>query len=396
MVTEEKTIHDLPGDVIREFILPRLLCSECLNFAVSSKQFLVFKKFPLERFLDRVIYKPQLHIFLKLSQFGIITGKMVIYGLNEYVINKGEQVYTVHLPSRRQFREAFRFLKSSPHITNVFSRYPFRYGGTNLNTFNEISVLEFVLSTRTTFILIYHKFKFPFDIIKKCALDYEQCGFYQGEIYRTQACVASHAARQIIKGFCFPNPDHLEQARQLGFKAYSIGQKSTEPKLNTGTSWTDERLIWEDEKIIRDSIESYTITPFQSCQIIPFEFESIQIVKLNISPVKSINKTLHFVDLNYKIHDTHFIVKKICIEICVLSLNPLTIAPTILNAKLDFTFSFGRIRPQLGKQIVEVSIDYNSDSCISHMFVTQLLDLSVLPTRFSDSLDVQLHYKHLN
>ena len=354
-----------------------------------------------------------LPVLTKLTELGVLSGGSVVYGLNDFVESSSIGDYDIYFPTPETFMQAHNLLLSTGCVKNLSTLASVFYGGVSCpyDDDSKLSILNFDLDftekldqtshTDTTYKkyyrlgviiqLIYHPFSDPSDIVTHFDLDYVQCAFYQGQIFRTKDCRQSHLKQEIITGYMNPKIQRMQKALRKGFRTPLVGAE-----ISTVSS--DKAYVKLD---LACKIE---LAPFNPRSTKRFSFDSLRIKKLMIKTVEPKDDKWYDVHLHTNMgsdEDDH-ITSSTYLEINVLSYDKkkkwYEIQPFQIND--DFTISkfrsSGVLGTQyLGRQTVEVKFVYrhkfkNYKSRIYMNIVRRLNSFpKLIPSQFSDSVSVE-------
>ena len=382
-------MEDLCLDILRKDIVKRISLSDYLNLILSCKKLYVQNISTisgqlcqrLSNLLSNKTNAPGntfLNIIKSLSRIGVIAGGSVVYALNDFVPPDTVSDIDVFLPTKETFREAFNLLKESGMITSVYLRCPKTYNEWEYFRKNTVTVIDVQLmnfdtkydvhldgyraftfnyqpctySTPTFIQLIYQEFSHPTDVIASFDLDYVQCCFSKGFIYRSRACVESHTQRRIKTGYYIPRAARMEKGLLKGFDTTIIGKR---------TSYIGNALRIQD-------LTEFKLKPLGNRKTTsPIDLTCVEILRLVRSEHKQYFKnnikvtTLAAV---YQIGDLEFEGDFLSFEIDILSVDLKTLTATIKPIRLDENFEINKVLftkeyPFIptGKRFVEVGFN---------------------------------------
>lgn len=360
-------------DILRKDIVKHISLSDYLNLILSCRTLYLknistisdqFVQRLVKLFPDTITTAPD--IIKTLSTIGVIAGGSVVYALNDFVPSNAVSDIDVFISTKEAFIEASLFLHNTGKVKSIHRRCAKSYNESNWFESTSITVLDFELvapivnyapysfayPTRPnpfTIQLIYQEFTSPIDVIRTFDLDYVQCCFSEGRIFRSRECVESHTQRRIKTGYYVPRAKRMSKGLAKGFETTVIGRRSS----------------YDSNRIQIDDLFQSKLVPLgirQICQ--PMDLSCVEILKLVRSKHKQRSRSTTLTTLNviYQISDLEFDGEFISLEIEIVSIEPNRTFCTITPIRLDSEFeinhvSFAKAYPfiQTGKHVVEVS-----------------------------------------
>ena len=229
-------------DIVREHLLPLLgvrdglslvgTCRTCAGWYPLISTEIVAR-------LSSLLTFPISGLIEQISQDGVIAGGSMVWALNsDFVTPESVSDIDIFLPTKSAFLDAYQLIKSTGQVTSTRTTHPKAYNMHAVAT-EQISILTLGLRRNISLQLIMCEFATPFDVLRSFDLDYVQCGFYRGQVYRTTSCIEAHRARRVIRGYHVPRANRLEKARRKGFSAPVIGKWLDTPSYMVPDSFTE-------------------------------------------------------------------------------------------------------------------------------------------------------------
>lgn len=392
----------LTQDLFEGEIFPHLSNSEILNLTQTCKPL-----FKLDSILQNRITNRLAHIFTpifnlnrtiihKLSQIGVIAGGSMVYALNEFVDKSSVSDIDVYLPTKSAFMEAVNVLVETGEQCSFNTMSSVQYGGEpNPDEDNpDISILNVKInSINAIYQLIYFEFESAFDVIRSFDLDFVQVGWYQGKVFRTKACITSHIAKQVLRGYHVPRKNRIDKAILKGFSALPIGK---------------EFKAIESYKFIQiDDLNELNLIPFSPRKSIgEFFFDQLEVVKLEKTTVLPLfrnrlggNNITFSIDIFYLINNKECKTETIPIEIDVIQYNPsyhsVHITPIVINPNFSVTYCSTTLPFVPGKHVVNARFRYNSNPSLTgqpriNIKIEKILSRCARPVPLSKNLIVNM------
>lgn len=354
--------------------------------------------------------KTILNILHKLTSIGVLSGGSVVYGLNDFVTSQSVSDYDIYLSSPELFNEALSMLTATGRVQSVMILAPSSYGGVDDldGILDQLSILDvnlaFPFSDLSSFgldpetyikdppnlnlkiQLIYYSFAHPSDVVKHFDLDYVQCAFYQGQIFRTMSCSESHSARKIIRGYHYPRDARLRKALHKGFSGPLLGSE------------VETRSFSISKAPVQISLDKeFNLVPFKPKIGKEFVFERVQIVKLMIHATHLKRGEWYDVQIHSRLyHDGQpcHVTSTTFLEVDFISYDEETKFYKIEPLRVNFC-TITRIRgykmgTDLGKKCVQVQFRYHhkSDEYPSMIFINLVggAKEGVFPVKLNESI----------
>ena len=392
------SLVNINKDVFETHVLTRLTGTDALNLISSCKRLYAYKPFVINMVTIQISQSEQdLDIILKLSQIGLVMGENILRGMNDHIKPFSPHCYHVYLPSLDAFLQAFRmcvgkFQENDKVLTITLNDIS---DGNVSQQFSSICLVSKNHYDNTDYYrLSWQNFDNPTDVLSHLSLDYLQCGLYQGQLFRTRACLESHMSGTVLQGFQIPNSDKLDRARLRGFKSGIIGNE-TKIKQNAHNDLTEDYL--------KSVVGTYFI-PSSPQPRHPFRFDDIKIIGLEV--VKdSLERSEHLQSESRRMNivcqapGLTFLTPAISFEVNAISHDKdgkcVQIEPVRLSDELTIHKCrlMTRFTSRLGKQKVEVKFQItnhsNKDMGVTiHMFICSFLDSNAKTFSLADKVQV--------
>lgn len=151
-----------------------------------------------------------------LSKIGVIAGGSMVYAINDFVPRDSVSDVDIFVPNVENFKNAVVFLNDK------YKCKFYRYHG---------SVVSVDICEKIKLQLIYKSYETPMDVIESFDMDYVQCCFHDGNLYKTDRCIESHkdrkvyqfSGRELRSGRC-------KKAILKGFKCPILNKNDTNPQ----------------------------------------------------------------------------------------------------------------------------------------------------------------------
>lgn len=167
-----------------------------------------------------------------LSENGVIAGGSIVYSTNDFVPQKTVGDIDVFVHSEK-IKEVLKELEGYPcqHYTFISPNVYFEGETVELGT--EVSILHIPLGNGCIPLqIIIQDYDTPMDVIESFDLDYVQCGYSAGKLWKTDICVRSHESREVRMVVEVPaSLKRLDKAYRKKFKVCMIGEKRNDVQL---------------------------------------------------------------------------------------------------------------------------------------------------------------------